>query len=68
MAHDTAADAAESLETRDDVRRAVSTWDSDVAVLVENGTDIGPIRKGYTVDAVDDFDAAPFVLLRLSLD
>lgn len=58
---------AARLERRDDVVRAVSTWeDCDVAVLVEDGTDIGPIRSGFEMVNIEDFDAEPYVLLELN--
>lgn len=63
-----AATVAKNLELRNDVRRAVSTWDDcDIAVLVEDGTDVGPIRRGLQVVGVDDFAAAPFTLFRFNL-
>lgn len=62
------AEIAADLEARDDVVRAVATWSScDVAVLVENGTDIGPIRRGLVVVEIMQCDAAPYVVLQLDL-
>jgi len=57
----------EELAQNDDVVRAVSEWeDCDHAVLVENGTNIGPIRRGFDMVGINDFDAAPYVLLKLN--
>lgn len=64
----TAAEIAEDLSARDDVENAVSEWDDcDVAVVVTDGTDIRPIRRGLQVEDVQDFDAAPYTLLKLSI-
>ncbi|MFC4553620.1 MULTISPECIES: hypothetical protein [Halorussus] len=65
----TPGDVALNLESRDDVTRAVSTWDDcDVAVLVEDGTNIAPIRRGRTVAGITNFDAAPYTLVELDLN
>lgn len=57
---------ATDLESRPDVVRAVSTWDGcDVAVLVEDGTDLAPIRRDRRVVGTTDFGAAPYTLVEL---
>ena len=59
--------ATSELESRTDVVRAVTAWeDCDHAVLVENGTDIGPIRRGKQMVGITDFDAARYVLIKLN--
>ena len=62
-------DAADELEAADnDVVRAVSTWhDSDVAALVENTGNIGPVTSLGDVVNINDFDAAGYVLVEVNL-
>jgi hypothetical protein len=64
-----AADAANQIESDDnDVRRAVSEWgDCDVAALVEDGGNIGPATRLGDVEEINDFDEAPFVLVKVNL-
>lgn len=55
------------LESRNDVRRAVTTWDGcDVVVLVEDGTPVEPICEGFEVLEVNDCNAVPYHLIRLN--
>lgn len=64
-----AADAATQIEAENnDVRRAVSTWDDcDVAALVEDGGDIGPVTQLGDVVGITDFDAVEYVLVKVDL-
>ena len=67
MNKNTTATETSELEARNDVVRAVTAWeDCDHAVLVENGTDIGPIRRGKKMVGLTDFDNAPYVLVKLN--
>lgn len=60
---------AAELAARADVRHATADWGGcDVSVLVPDGTDIAPIREGFRVVEINDFDAAPYVLLNLDVD
>lgn len=59
---------AEELEKNEQVARAVSTWDGcDVAALVEDGGDIGPVTRLGDVVGITDFGAAPYVLVEVNL-
>lgn len=59
---------AAEIETIDGVCNVVTSWDgADLSVLVENGTDIAPIRRGLEVVNINDFDAAPYVLVELDV-
>lgn len=60
--------AAELETTHENVRRAVATWDTcDIAVLIKDGTNVGPIRDGLTVENINDFDAAPYTLFEFNV-
>ena len=59
---------AADIAAREDVRNAVSTWDDcDIAVLVDERTDIAPVRRGFDVVTISETAAAPFVLLKLNV-
>jgi hypothetical protein len=65
----TADDAATQIEAADnDVVRAVATWDDcDVAALINERGDIGPATELGDVTEINNFDAAPFVLVKVNL-
>jgi hypothetical protein len=65
----TAADVANQIESEDnDVRRAVSEWDDcDVAALIEDDGNIAPATRLGDVTEINDFDEAPFVLVKVNL-
>ena len=62
-------DAADELEAADnDVVRAVSTWQtSDVAALVEEGGDIGPVTRLGDVVNIEEFHADGRILVEVNL-
>jgi hypothetical protein len=65
----TAGDVAAELETNEnDIRRAVATWqDCDVAALVDDDGDIGPVTAQGDVVGLNDLSEAPFVLVKINL-
>ena len=65
----TADEAATEIEAaNNDVRRAVSGWGGcDVAALVEENGNIGPVTRLGDVKEINDLDAAEFVLVKVDL-
>jgi len=64
-----AAQVAKELESENnDVVRAVSTWDDcDVAALVEDTGNIGPVTRLGDVLDINNLDAAEYVLVKVDL-
>ena len=57
----------DELEDMNGVVRAVDTWgDCDVAILFEDGANVGPARRGRNVAEITDFEAAPYTLFKLN--
>jgi len=57
---------AAELEAREDVRRATADWDGfDVAAVVADETDPGPLRDEYDVVGMISFDAASYRLFTI---
>lgn len=64
-----AADEAAQLESADnDVRRAVSTWgDCDIAALIKEGGNVGPVSRLGDVVEINDLGASDYVLFKVNL-
>lgn len=56
------------LRNRDDVRRVTDAWtDCDAAAVVPDSTDTGVLRDEYPVSSINNFDAAPYTLVKMDL-
>jgi len=65
----TTAEVANEVESeKNDVRRAVSTWDDcDVAALVEKGGNVGPVTELGDVTEIRPLGAVDYILVKVDL-